>query len=121
MIDDFSNANQSLVRLTFRVVSVTSALATLTQRGNSLAWRSSCGCGQITLIKKSGVFANPCMEWQRAQSVSYKCGNRYQPYDGEWVRNLHIIDGGAPPVTSIAVDITGCDSEVGDRECWQHV
>ncbi len=65
-------------------------------------------------LKAKNAFPNVCYEWLRAQTLTYKCGNQYVPYDGEYVRNLVILDGGIANATSgIAVeDVTGCDVEV---------
>jgi hypothetical protein len=71
-----------------------------------------CILQQILAIKRSNVFEKPCYEWERAKTVSYKCGNKYEPYDGEYVRGLVIVDGGAVAKSSVVIDNTGCDSEV---------
>jgi hypothetical protein len=67
---------------------------------------------QLQSMKREKAVDNVCYEWQRMQTVSYKCGNRYVPYDGEFVRHLVIQDGVAETEALNTMDISGCDSEV---------
>jgi hypothetical protein len=67
-------------------------------------------CAQISQLKDDGV-EGVCFERLRMTTVSYKCGNRKLPYDGEYMKTLVYSDQ-VVDVTDDTIDATGCHLEV---------
>jgi hypothetical protein len=65
---------------------------------------------QILTMKAKNAVDNLCRLKKKAEIIVERCENKYIPYDGEYLKNMVIIDG-VGAATAAALDTSGCFDE----------